>query len=414
MKRRLGLVVLHAGGIGDLVLFSGALAAIRAANPKARITLVTRRAIAPLVGSSPLRSAVDSVVALPLDPYRWAAPSKSLFAAVERVFAAVGGRRCDVFVSAELAPTWLSWVLAAKLRPRVALTLRNAKHSRALVAAVCARFGLRVPAFRRYADARSQVHELARYERLARALGADEVAAPHWPLPATGALRARGLTRHSYIACFPCGTASTPLKRWRSERFVAALAGVRERFGGRVLIAGAASEGAELRAFARRCAAAGLEPHVFAGGPRSLGTLRALVANAWGYLGNDTGPAHLAAVHGVPGVVVYGGGTWPMYAPWSPGTVGVVHPLPCFGCFWDCAFGRAVCHEEIPAAPVLAALELAVAGPTAAPATFSLARLDGPTLALIADASATYREAQRDRAARLEALLALARKSSSR
>jgi ADP-heptose:LPS heptosyltransferase len=177
-----------------------------------------------------------------------------------------------------------------------------------------------------------------------------------------------------------------------------------------VVIAGSAGERELLERVAKLCAGAGLEPHVFAGPPDGLGALRALVANAWGYLGNDTGPAHLAAVHGVPGVTVYGGGTWPAYAPWARGSVGVVHPLPCFGCFWDCTFGRAVCVERVPAEPVAEALLAAVRAPIESPRFVEIASYDSDVLSLVRDAASTYRAAQTDRAARLEALVSLGRK----
>jgi len=407
-----GVFVLHAGGLGDLVLASGALAALRESRPQARITLALRAEVAPLVSVSPLRASVDAVVPLPIDPYRWAVPSEALFGALERTFAAVARRPAETFVSAELRPTWLTFALGARLKPREAFTMRSIEYSRALVGAVCERFGLSVPAFRRYADVRSRTHELVRYERLAKALGADPPTPPRWPVPprSRAVLKGFGLSPHSYVVCFPGGSAATPGKRWAPERFVAVLAAVRERLGGRVVVAGEAAERGLLERVARDCVAAGLQAQVFAGDLTGLGTLRVLVANAWGYLGNDTGSVHLAAVHGVPGVTVYGGGTWPAYAPWAPGSRGVVAPLPCFGCLWDCVFGHAVCVEEVPVEPVVLALLAAAAAPVAPPAILESAPPFGPaTLGLIRDAAATYRSAQVDRAARLEALLSRAR-----
>jgi ADP-heptose:LPS heptosyltransferase len=414
VKLGAAIFVLHVGGLGDLVLLSSTLASLRAARPEARITLLARAPVAPLGAQGLLAEAVDEVIALPIDPYRWAAPSKALFGALERTFAALGNPEVELFVSAELRPTWLTWVLAAKLRPQTALTLRSVGYSRALVAAVCDHFKLPTATFRRYADARSRVHELVRYERLAKALGIEPPGRPRWEYPAKAArqaLAARGLLLNSYVACFPCGAGAIPYKHWPAERFIAVLSAARERLGGRVLAIGDTAESEELEAFAARGTAAGLEMHVFAGGPESIGELRALVASAWGYLGNDTGPAHLAAAHGIPGVTVYGGGTWPMYAPWSLGSAGLVAPLPCFACFWDCAFGRGYCIEAVPPEPVAAAL-FGVVGEPAGPAR--VIEVEGTPLetrTLISDASRTYRAAQDDRAARLEALLSLGRKS---
>jgi len=407
------VLVLHAGGLGDLVLSSSALFALRAARPRARITLVARATVAPFVAASPLRTAVDRVIPLALDPYRWAAPNPTLFGVLKRALAGFDSERVATFVSAELRPTWFTFILAAHVRPERAITLRRVRFSRSLVDAVCEHFDLTVPGFERYADANTRVHELERYRRLARYLEAGDAVVPRWsvaPARAQRFLRARGLERYSYAVCFPGGAAGTPFKRWPAERFVAVLSSVRSSLGGRVLIAGAESERGELTSFARQCAQAGLEPHVFAGELGTFAELQALLANAWGYLGNDTGLAHVAAAYGVPGVTVYGGGTWPMYAPWAPGSIGVVHPLPCFGCFWDCAFGHGICSEQVTVEGARAALEAAVAAPAAPARTIELARLSPETLGVIKDAAGVYREAQADRAARLEALLSLARR----
>ena len=360
-----------------------------------------------------MKAAVDRVIPLPLDPYRWDAPTPALFAALKRALAAFANERVETFISAELRPTWFTFVLAAKLRPERAITLRRVAYSRALVAAICHKLSLSVPRIERYADARTRVHEFERYRRLLYYVGAGEPVSPSWNVGAARArrvLRERGLERFSYIACFPCGSAGTPLKIWPADRFVAVLAAVRAQLGGRVLVAGDESERPALEAFAQRCSEAGLEPHVFAGGHGSFAELTALVANAWGYLGNDTGLAHLAAAFGVPGTTVYGGGTWPAYGPWASGSTGVVHPLPCFGCFWDCAFGHALCVERIPVEPVRAALEAAVAAPGQPARVVEVATLAEETLGVMGDAAARYRESQADRAARLEALLVMARK----
>jgi ADP-heptose:LPS heptosyltransferase len=379
-----------------------------------RITLAARAAVAPFAAASPMKAMVDRIIPLPLDPYKWDTPTPALFAVLERAFAAFADERVETFISAELRPTWFSFVLAAKLRPERAVTLRRVAYSRALVGSICDRLEIAVPRFERYADAHSGIHELERYRRLLRYLDAGEPVVPRWsvaPARARRFLREHELDPFSYVACFPSGSAGVSLKIWPPERFAAVLGAVRGTLGGRVLVAGDESERALLDDFARHCAAADLEPHVFAGGLSSFAELEALVANAWGFLGNDTGLAHLAAAFGVPGVTVYGGGTWPMYAPWGTGSVGVVHPLPCFRCFWDCAFGHGICVEEIPPEFVRSALEAAVAAPDAPARTVEVAQLGSETVAVMGAAARRYRAAQADRAARLEALLVLGRKN---
>ena len=355
------------------------------------------------------------MIPLSFDPYKCDVASPALFDDLGQTFELFQDEHVDTFVSAELHPTWFTFALAARLRPTRSITLRRVRYSREFVGALCDRFGLSVPSFERYANANAGVHELERYRRLLNFLGVPDPALPRWEMPPAElerVLQERGLSASSYLACFPTGAESTPYKRWPSERFIAVLRAACDSRGGRVLIVGSDAERTSLETFAALCGTAGLESQVFAGDGATFGELRALLAGAWGYLGNDTGLAHLAAVHGVPGVTVFGGGTWPMYAPWAPGSVGVVHRLPCFGCFWDCAFGHGICVEAVPVEPVVDALHAAVAGPENPARTIEVSRLAPETLEVIGDGARRYRESQTDRAARMEAIVALERETA--
>jgi hypothetical protein len=53
---------------------------------------------------------------------------------------------------------------------------------------------------------------------------------------------------------------------------------------------------------------------------------------------------------------VFGGGTWPRFVPAARRSISLVHPLPCFGCAWDCPFGDAPCLKAITVPDVTAAL----------------------------------------------------------
>ena len=132
-----------------------------------------------------------------------------------------------------------------------------------------------------------------------------------------------------------------------------------------------------------------------------------MLAHSNMYFGNDTGPAHLAQAYGVPGVVVFGGGTWPHYGPWGRGSVGVVQPLGCFGCGWDCAFGKAYCLEAIPVEKVREAFELAQSS-SLAKATV-LEATAGPQFDqnLLAGTAAGYKLSQQERQQRFDAALEL-------
>ena len=143
------------------------------------------------------------------------------------------------------------------------------------------------------------------------------------------------------------------------------------------------------------------------GAPHDLPAIAARIAGALGYVGIETGLAHLAAAYGVPGATVYGGGYWPLYAPWATRSAGVVAPIPCFGCEWDCAFERAFCIEGVDPDGVVAAFEAAFAGGSDQPAVFERDAYAPRERAIFEAAATVHRAAQRDRAARLAAITRL-------
>jgi len=94
-------------------------------------------------------------------------------------------------------------------------------------------------------------------------------------------------------------------KTWPAERFLA----VARHVAGElrlepVIIAG---EGEDLSAFGRYRARAGAP----------LSEVKSLMAGASLFVGNDSGPAHMAAAFGVPVVVIFGGSDPVVWAPWK-------------------------------------------------------------------------------------------------
>ncbi|UUX94183.1 lipopolysaccharide heptosyltransferase II [Aquabacterium sp. J223] len=130
----------------------------------------------------------------------------------------------------------------------------------------------------------------------------------------------------------PGATAAS--RRWPAERFGAlADALVRSR-GATVVFAGSPDERplvAEARA-AMRCESLDWS------GALSLGELAALIARADLLVGNNSGPAHLAAALGTPTVVLYAL-TNPQHTPWMAQAQVLSHPVDCRHCL------RSVCPE---------------------------------------------------------------------
>src|SRR5437899_12460168 len=95
--------------------------------------------------------------------------------------------------------------------------------------------------------------------------------------------------------------ASHPSKTWPAERFlvVAAHLGMEP-----VFIAG---PGEDLTAFQKY--------RTLAGAP--LDEIKNLLANATLFIGNDSGPAHMAAAFGLPVVVIFGSSNIDVWRPWK-------------------------------------------------------------------------------------------------
>jgi ADP-heptose:LPS heptosyltransferase len=147
-------------------------------------------------------------------------------------------------------------------------------------------------------------HEARRHLLLMRHLGADgddeTLAFPVTPADRAAAARladAAGLSP-PYALIHPGAT--SPSRRWPAERFAAVGHALAAR-GLRVAIIGSDDE----RRLAGRVATLMRAWSVVLAGRTTLGTLAALLEAADVLVGNDSGPAHLAAAVGTPSVTVF-------------------------------------------------------------------------------------------------------------
>jgi heptosyltransferase III len=98
--------------------------------------------------------------------------------------------------------------------------------------------------------------------------------------------------------------ASTPQKTWPAEHFIAVAEHLRDKSGLQpAFLAGPADDP---RAFTRF--------RIYQGVP--LAQIKSLMAGAQLFVGNDSGPAHIAAAFGVPVVVLFGPSDPVNWAPW--------------------------------------------------------------------------------------------------
>jgi ADP-heptose:LPS heptosyltransferase len=100
--------------------------------------------------------------------------------------------------------------------------------------------------------------------------------------------------------------AAYPTKQWAAERFRAVAEFVKEKHGLEPLILVGPGEGPLLESFTGFRCYEGL----------SLEKLKSVLAGARLFVGNDSGPAHVAAAFGVPSIVIFGSSDSAIWGPW--------------------------------------------------------------------------------------------------
>jgi ADP-heptose:LPS heptosyltransferase/GT2 family glycosyltransferase len=358
------ILLLKPDTLGDLVLFTPALAALRTAWPTTEISVVIRRAYADI---APYLTAGVKWVETSLDPFS-SGPGQNA-AELIRLQKLVTDLAPTIVVGASSRRNWLETALA-KAAPTASrrVALGAAAEDPYFGAQTRSLAGIDAElVFTEHVPTPEAEPDWQRNCRLAEALVGRTL--PHQPprvtAPTADPIRttvaavhsALGLKRGEYLACGAAGFANVQLKTWSAEKFGVALRHVRERHGLPALLLGHESERTHLELVS---AAAGGVP-IWVGRDGELPVLAGLLADAKLYFGNDTGAMHLAAALDVPVVAVFGGGTWPRFVPTARRGVAVVQPLPCFACGWDCAFGDAPCLNRITAADAIGAIDAILA-----------------------------------------------------
>lgn len=278
------LLVTELWGLGDLAL---AMPFLRTAVQHARVTLVAKPHAAPL-----LRRFAPEVNLVPLVApwtaftgkyrlHRW--PWKELRTSLALLKAAP----TDLGVSARPDPRDHGLLRLAGARQRLGFARAG---SRLLLT-----HALPIP---------TRPHRAAHWETIAAALGWP---APSLPLPRTGPVRR--ILMHT--------GAGQAVRQWPVERF---------------------------HEIAARLRASGLEVTVIDDRHGSLDQLMATLASADAFIGNDSGPGHLAALLGVPTFTIFGPQLPALFAPqhpqaaWTEGA-----PCPYKPCFDRCRYDTPHC-----------------------------------------------------------------------
>lgn len=151
------------------------------------------------------------------------------------------------------------------------------------------------------------------------------------------------LETESVVALFP--GASNAIKAWPPERFADLANRITKEFKVRIVICGASSDFDTQEAVAAQITA----PVIRLAGKTDLLQLIAILKQSALYIGNDTGPLHLAAAVGTPALCILGGGHFGRFYPYGDQRFhrAVYQELECFHCNWMCPFEVSHCIHNI-------------------------------------------------------------------
>ncbi len=159
--------------------------------------------------------------------------------------------------------------------------------------------------------------------------------------------------------------ARPPSRRWPPARFAAVADNLARRHDAHIILIGGPGEEETVDAVAEHM---GTRPLNLAG-HTSLGGLAALLARLDIFIGNDSGPAHLAEAVGAPTVRLFGPADVDRWAPLDRAWHAVVrHPVACSPCeYWECPIDHRCLRRIAPADVTRAADDLLAARTKRAP-----------------------------------------------
>ncbi len=397
------IVYLRPDSIGDLVLFTAALAPLLKEWPEARHTLVVRPAYAEL---APLFPAQLGWKLARLNPFRQK-PSECR-GELAALLTELEGLKPDLIVAPALNRTWLEIAVAAHFKGVRSVVLGSQSIDPIFEAAL--RLDLRIAAEEAFAEtvpAEANATDVANQHRLVQHLLDRSIPAlrPSVVVPPPAATRARSLlderhlTGKPWAAVFAGGLANVPVKAWPAERFAELAVWLSAEKKLPILLLAHGDESSVIEEIAAAVAKrTGARPAVWLGRDGEIPILAAVLAEASVYVGHDTGALHLAGALGRPVVGIYGGGHWPRFRPAARQAVSVVQPLPCFGCNWDCYFGDGPCVKTLRTADVQRAVDRILGcGAEACDDVIEVSNLPAEALRLIAASAPRHAALQRDR-----------------
>ncbi|NTW35589.1 MAG: lipopolysaccharide heptosyltransferase II [Syntrophobacteraceae bacterium] len=163
----------------------------------------------------------------------------------------------------------------------------------------------------------------------------------------------RLLSSHRFWIGINPGAAYGTAKRWFPERFAEVADSLARKLDGGILITGGPGEAA----IARDIESALHTPCLNLAGKTSVRQLMAVIARCGLFVTNDSGPMHVAAAFGIPIVALFGSTDPTTTSPLSDNARIVKKPVPCAPCLKRRCPTDHACMESITVADVLEAVE---------------------------------------------------------
>ncbi len=340
------ILIYRIGNIGDVLVTLPALDAIRARFPEAHIALLT----------SPGRPGSPGAEQI-LPPGKWFdqvlvyyTPEMRSWRGRWQLLRRLREGRFDLFVE---LPNQQSRP-REELRNMLFARMAGCRHALGFEVSQHALFlreqSLHVP----------QVRESVRiYRSVAAKLGLDSYRDPHLPVSdesrkeISGLLGRLGIFDREQLIVVHAG-AKRNTNQWPCERYAALVQQIIRRWGIRVVLTGSASE----LSLGEQIAGGMRGNPVVLCGKLDLPQLTALLERAILYVGNDTGPMHLAAAVGTPVVSIFGARDFPER--WYPAGTGhsvLRRDVPCSPCFKEICDKNLICLKGITPDEVLAEVQ---------------------------------------------------------
>ena len=352
LRQKARILIPRFDTFGDIVLFEGFVAALCRKFPDAELCMLVRKGYDDLARLFPAELSLRWAT---VDQQAYIPPTDQQRADFCRTLKRLAGEGWDAVLVATFNRTWLDEILLEEFVGVDTVMLGSAADARKL----CTTRRAVVPV-------EEWAHETEKYRVLLEGVAGDRVDYLTPQLVVSAALAEEAvkelsrldLSGRRFVACLPAGTQNYKYKVWPLERYAEVLDWLHERQGLVPLLVGHEREDALIRSLAGMLAASGIEARTWLGQDGSIPMLGGLLQKAALFIGNDSGPMHIAAALKVPVVGVFGGGYGVRFAPANTQTMAVFAEIPCFGCCWQCIFGDAPCMRLVDVESVKRAIGL--------------------------------------------------------